>query len=371
MLNQKEINLINSLNKTNLHIHLDGSIRAETMLDISKKEGFEFRLKLSEKNIKKINDCCAEELKSFMSVKECNIDLGEYLKKFGLSLKFLQKKEYIERITFELLEDMKKQDNIVYSEIRYSPYLFQEEGLSLSEIVESVSNGIKKAEKELGVLSNQILCIVRGNKEEMEWLPLVELSKKYNCGIDVAGDEAKYSINKYKNFLKEVKKENIPLTIHAGEARDYTSVIDSINAGATRIGHGINAIYDNKTIELIKEKNICLEVCPISNHQTKAVKNFEDNPIFNFQRQGVKVCLNTDNNLISNTTLKKEMKYLNKHIGFKMSEMVEILNNGFEFAFPLNHKKEDILKFKEENEEKVKLFLEDNKNKKKITNERR
>ena len=231
------------IKKVELHLHLDGSLRPSTVIDIAKKEGIE------------LPSYDEKELIKYLSVDETNKDLVEYLKKFNLPLKVMQTRENLERVTFELLEDLAK-DNYIYVELRFAPHLNTKKGLNLSEIVESVNAGIFRAENTYPIKANVLLCIMRHMEVSLGY-EIVDLAKKYLgekvCGIDLAGDEFNYSVTLFKDVFARAKGMDIPFTIHSGEARGPESIVDALSVGAERLGHGIRAYENKELLEKLKE----------------------------------------------------------------------------------------------------------------------
>ncbi len=317
------INILKELPKIELHCHLDGSVRPETMFELlSEKE------ELSYKGFK--------EFEALVKVKdECN-SLVEYLKKFKYPLKIMQSQENIERITYELLEDLNMQ-NVKYVEIRFAPFLHTREGLTFDEVVKSVLRGMEGAKKDFGIISNAILICMRDESVD-ESIKVVEYGAKYIgkgvVAVDLAGNEKDFPPELHEEAFKLAFQKGYNITIHAGETGIEENIPKSIELlHAQRIGHGIAAAKDPKIMELLKEKNIFLEMCPISNLQTKAVESIEDYPIRNFMEKGLKITVNTDNTTVSNTSLEKEYNFLIKKFNFNIEDILKLIDNSIEAAF--------------------------------------
>lgn len=314
------------MKKIELHIHLDGSLRPSTVAEI---------LNISE-----------EEAKEKMIVKNNNQDLTEYLTKFDLPIKVMQTKENLKRVAKELAEDLKL-DDVIYAEVRFAPQKHTLKGLSLDDVITSVLEGFKSANK---IKINLILCIMRGDSFEKN-KEVIELCKKYlNKGVvalDLAGDEKNYKTKNYKSLFEIANKENIPFTIHAGEADGPQSVLDAIDFGAKRIGHGIKSIEDEFVLKKIIDNNIALEVCPTSNVQTKVVNTYANHPVKKLYDKNVLVTINTDNNTVSNLTLSKEYVRLRKYFNFTDEDFLKFNINAIKASFISDIEKEkyiDILK---------------------------
>lgn len=323
------------LPKIELHCHLDGSIRVNTAIDLIKKE------KLNMESLE--YDFIKKKL---MVEDECN-SLDEYLEKFELPLKLMQSKENLERIAYELIEDSYK-ENIKYIEIRFAPLLHLEKGLKISSVIESILKGMKKGEKEFGVKSGLILCILRHMPKDRA-KEVIEIGKNYIgsgvVALDLAGSELEGFAREYKDIFSNVKEYGYKVTIHAGETGFSNNVIDSIKMlGAKRIGHGIAILNDKKAHDLVKNENIVLEMCPKSNVQTKAIQSYEHHPIKKFLKEEIKATLCTDNNTVSNVSLTEEWISTNRIQGLDIDDYKRIYINGVEGAFCSEQVKEDLLK---------------------------
>lgn len=299
------------MKKVELHLHLDGSIRPSTISEILN-----------------IN---LEEAKKLSTIETKCASLKEYLTKFDIPLKIMQTKENLERVAFELAQDLQK-DDVIYAEIRFAPNKHLKSGLTLDEVVTAILKGLS----QVPIKTNLILCMMRGDSYEQN-LKVIKLAKKYlNHGvvaIDLAGSEASYPVNLYQELFEIAQKENIPFTIHAGEADGPLSVINAINLGAKRIGHGVRAIESEKALKLIKEKNITLEVCPKSNLDTNMYEKLSNHPIKNLYDMGLLVTINTDNRTVSNTNLTKSYQDLQEVFSFTKQDFLKMNENALQSAF--------------------------------------
>lgn len=300
------------MKKIELHVHLDGSVRPKTVSELLNYD--------------------IKDVKNKMMVTSDTKDLTEYLTKFDLPIKAMQTKDNLKRIARELALDL-KDDDVIYAEVRFAPILHTKEGLSLDEVISSVLEGIKSVNE---IKINLILCMMRGFSNE-DNLKTIMVTKKFLnkgvVGLDLAGDEKKYQTINYKDLFMIAKDNNIPFTIHAGEADTSKSVLDAINFGAKRIGHGIAIVNDDKVLNKVKEKNISLEVCPTSNVDTKAVLSYEKHPIKDLFLKGVKVTVNTDDRTVSNITLSKEYEKLKEYFNFSDEEFLQMNLNAISSSF--------------------------------------
>lgn len=325
--------------KVELHLHLDGSIRPETALEL---------LKEIEPENKKLS---LESIKNKLTVGSGEPSLVNYLKSFDLPIKILQSKKNLERVAFELIEDLAK-ENTIYVEVRDAPVQHINSNLTGDEVVEAILKGFKRAEELYPIRTGFILCAMRHLPPENSDF-LIDLGVKYRdrgvVGLDLAGDEGGYPASIFKDFFKKAKKNSIPFTIHAGEAKGPESIREAIELGADRIGHGIRAYEDNAILDLIIKKNICLECCPVSNRDTMAIKDFNNYPILNYLNRGAAVTLNSDNRTVSNTNYIREVEFLKEYLPLEESHIKQFNINAINHAFiNKNMKKELLDKLKEE-----------------------
>lgn len=296
------------LPKIDLHCHLDGSVRVDTMIDIASKENIE------------IPSFAKDKVKELVQVPNNCTSLDEYLKRFEIPNEVMQSSYSLERIAFELLEDAAK-ENIKYIEIRFAPQLHTKKGLSIDNIIESVLNGIKRAENIYDIKGNLILSCMRIMSEE-DGIEVVNEGLKFlNKGvvaIDLCGPEKEGFANEFRKITDLAREYGYNITIHAGEGASAQNVIDSINIlGAKRIGHGVRIKDMKEAYDLVKEKGIVLEMCPTSNIQTKAIENIEKYPFYNFFKDDIKATINTDNRTVSDIDLSNEIDLIFNNIEVK------------------------------------------------------
>lgn len=291
-----ELNKIKQMPKVILHLHLDGSLRPETVYKWIKEEGKDVTLK---------------QIKEDLMVDRNCRNLNEYLKKFELPLDVLQDCSHIEQATYELFEDLANV-NTIYSEVRFAPSLHTRKGLSYDEVVESAIKGMNKAKEKFKIDGNLILCCMRGKDNEPENIKTVETAKKYLvkgvCALDLAGAEALFPTKDFENIFKLAQKLKIPFTIHAGEVSGAESIKKALEFGAKRIGHGVRCLEDINLVKYLIQNEIPLEICPISNLQTKATG--APHPIEELYKKRIKVTISPDNNTVSNTNIIEEYKYI-------------------------------------------------------------
>jgi len=324
--------LIRRLPKTDLHVHLDGSLRLESLLEMAQEQ----EVSLPAEDI--------EGLREIIVCDENTQSLEEYLRGFHIVNLVLQTKEGLFRAAYELAEDAAK-ENTRYMEVRYAPVLHSLKGLSDDEIVESVLEGLAEAEKNFGIKTGLIICGIRNMESEIS-LKMAELAVRYkNRGVvafDLAGGEFQNPAIVHKEAYDLAKAHNLFVTTHAGEAEGAESIKQALHdCGAHRIGHGTRLFEDPDLLNYVNDLRIPLEVCLISNLHTKAVDSLAAHPFKGYLDKGLRVSLNTDNRVISDTTLTKEYLIAAECFELDFAQIERIILNGFKSAFlPYNEKRE-------------------------------
>ena len=310
---------------TELHLHLDGSLRPETVWELAKEQGIRLPAE------------SAEEVKYKMEVPEDCRTLEEYLERFDLPLLVLQRADAIERVTYELVEDLAK-EGVDYAEIRFAPQLSVNGGLTQDEVVEAAIRGAERGMKTYPEIRvGLILCCMRGADNEALNMQTVETAKKYPgpvvCAVDIAGAEGLFPTENFAPVFAKVREYGIPMTIHAGEAAGPDSMKTALSFGTKRIGHGVAAINDPELIRRLIDENVTLEVCVTSNYHTKVVPAIEMHPIHKLLDEGVHVTVNSDNRTCSRTTLQKEKEVLKEQLGFSDEEIEKMQEYAWEARF--------------------------------------
>ena len=238
-----------------------------------------------------------------------------------------------------------KQENVIYSEIRFAPLLSETEDMNCNKVIEAVLKGLERGKKDFGIEFGLIVCAMRHHSEEMNWR-MIRTAREYLgsgvCAADLAGAEAIYPMSEFKNLFQNTYKIGMPFTIHAGECGSAQNIIDSVEAGARRIGHGIAMRGHSDLIKELAEKGIGIEMCPISNLQTKAVAGTEEYPIREFLNGGLKVTVNTDNRTVSDTTMTKELEFIQKTYGIRDDEILCLMKNAADVAFATDSVKDKL-----------------------------
>ena len=331
--------LLEKLPKTDLHVHLDGSLRAETMIELAREYGI------------KMPVWDADELRDYMHVQDAR-NLVDYLARFDTTLSVMQTEEALERIAFELAEDCAR-ENVRYVEVRYSPVLNIQGGLTLEQAVDAPLRGLRRAEKEYGIRTAIIICGIRNMSPETS-MDLAELTveQRHNgvVAFDLAGAEENNPAKHHREAFYHVVNANVAATIHAGEAYGPESIHQALHyCNANRIGHGTRLFEDPTLMQYVNDFRIPLEICLTSNVQTRAVADFKDHPLRLYYDEGLVVTLNTDNRLMSATTVTDEYWRAHQHLGFTWDELCDIAVMGFESAFmPYQEKAAFVERMREE-----------------------
>ncbi len=314
-----------ALPKIELHCHLDGSLSREFI----------------EKSLKRTVK--QEEL----SVSDDCTSLAEYLKKFDLPLQCIADEEGLEGAGYDVLCSMSS-ENVRYAEIRFAPLSSENESLKCDRIIEAVLRGLERGRKDFGVEFGLITCAMRHHSEE-ENMHMIRTAREYLgqgvCAADLAGAEASYPMSEFMNLFAEVKRLGMPFTLHAGECGNAKNIADAIEVGAARVGHGIAMRGNQDLVKLALAKGTGIEMCPISNMQTKAVAKMSEYPIREFLDAGLKVTINTDNRTVSNTDLTKELAFIQENYGIADEEIVAMMRNAADVAYTGDDVKNRLMKY--------------------------
>ncbi len=315
--------LLRALPKAELHCHLDGSVRPSTLIELGAEYG------------KPMPARDADALREFMIVRDAR-NLEDYLARFDITLSVMQHAESLERIAYELMEDAAR-DGVRYLEIRYAPVLNRREGLSLGAAVEAPLRGIARAERDHGILGRVLICGLRNQSPELS-LELARLAVAYRdrgvVGFDLAGGEAGNPAALHASAFDYAREHDLAVTVHAGEGDGSESVRQAVHVcGANRIGHATHLIDDPSLMQYVNDRRIALEICLTSNVQTRAVADYESHPLRSYFDDGLNVVLNTDNRLMSGTTLTDEYWHAAHHLDFTLRELGQIALNSFTSAF--------------------------------------
>ena len=317
--------LLERLPKTDLHVHLDGSLRAATIHELAQRDKVELPF------------ASAEEIRRFFVDELPERDLVAYLKRFDVTTAVMQTEPALERIAYELVEDAAR-ENVWYMEVRYAPILSTKRGLSLRQVVDAVNRGLRRGQETYPrTQAQQIICGLRHFEPERA-VRMAMLAVEYKgrgvLAFDLAGAEKDNPAKRFRDAFYLVRHANLNVTVHAGEAYGPESIHQAIHwAGADRIGHGVRLGEDSDLLEYVRDHRIPLEMCPTSNVQTGAVESIEKHPIREYYDRGLRVTVNTDNRLMSDTTVTDELAILADRLDFTFEDIKHVVLAGFKSAF--------------------------------------
>lgn len=314
---------IRRLPKVELHVHLDGSLRPRTLIDLARDSAVE--LPASD----------PDSLARYMVVDDAR-NLEDYLRRFDITIAVLQTPEAVERVAYEMVEDAAA-DNIRYMEVRYCPELSTAGGLSLDEVLEAEQRGLERGRADFGVRTGIINCSLR-HYDPLVSLRIAERSVAFQdrgvVAVDLAGGEAGRPPGIHREAFHLAEKAGMGITVHAGEAAGAESIADAIhNYHAQRIGHGTRLNEDSVLRDYIRDRRIPIEINITSNVQTRVVPRVLAHPVRDFFDQGLVVTLCTDSWLMSGTSLTREYWLAHTELGFTRDEMEQMILYGVEAAF--------------------------------------
>ncbi len=314
---------LSRLPKAELHVHLDGSLRPATLIDLAAARG----VALPAHDARTL----AERM-----VMRGAADLEEYLRAFQLTLAVMQDAEAIERIAYELAEDHAR-ENVRWLEVRFCPGLCTGHGLEASEVLDAALAGLARARGVHGLQSAVIVTALR-TLPAASSLEMAELAVAYRdrgvCAFDLAGAEAGHPVHDHLEAVRVARGSGLPITIHAGEAFGPASIREALElGGATRIGHGTRLTDDPGLLGDVRDAGVVLEVCLTSNVQTRAAESYAAHPLRRFYDEGVRVSLCTDNRLMSGVSLTDEYAHARDALDFGWDELVQVARTGFAGAF--------------------------------------
>ena len=311
------------LPKAELHCHLDGSLRPQTLIELGREYGVPLPTE------------SADELRDYMLVNDAET-LEDYLARFEVTISVLQTAEAIERVAYELGEDAAK-DGVRYLEVRNAPILNSRRKLSAAEALDAQLRGLARAEEDYGIVARSIVIALR-QLSPMVSLELARLAVAYRdkgvVAFDLAGSELGHPASAHSLAFAYARENNLAVTVHAGEGDGAESVRQAVHTCcANRLGHATRLIEDPALTQYVNDRRIGLEICLTSNVHTGAAASYEEHPLRKYFDRGMNVSLNTDNRLMSGTTLTDEYLYAAKYLDFTFDELCTLSLNGFESAF--------------------------------------
>jgi adenosine deaminase len=311
------------LPKAELHVHLDGCLRPETMLDLAREEG----VRLPADDV----DGLARE----MFVGNAS-SLEEYLEKYVHTIAVMQSADALERVAYEFVIDAAAQ-NIKYVEVRYCPGLHLANGLSLAQAFEAPIAGIKRAEADTGTKTRIIISALRTLSPRLSFdLAKAAVEYRYDgvVAFDLAGAEKGHPARDHAAAFEHALGHGLHTTCHAGEGAGPLSVRQALDdCSAARIGHGVRILEDPELEQIVRDRRVPLEVCLTSNLHTHTVPDLSEHPLRHYFDVGCVVTVNTDSRLMDQTNLTKEFRVAHEKLGFTLDEMKTLTLNAVESAF--------------------------------------
>ena len=334
---------LQSLPKVLLHDHLDGGLRPSTILELAQENGYQG-----------LPTTDPGELADWFHRGAQRGSLPLYLEGFAHTCGVMQTEEALERVAYEMMEDMKN-DGVVYIETRFAPAFHTEKGLHWDEVVNAVLRGLERGREDFGVEFGVIICAMRNMSLSQEMAELaVDFRERGVVGFDLAGEEGGFPPKKHVDAFHYIQRENFNITIHAGEAFGKESIWQAIQwCGAHRIGHATRLIEDigldkHESLKIVKmgylaqyvlDKRIPLEICLTSNVDTGAVASMEEHPFGLYHQYKFRVTLNTDDRLMSDTTMTREFKVAHQVFKLSLDDLEKITINAMKSAFiPYNRR---------------------------------
>jgi adenosine deaminase len=325
---------LTSLPKVLLHEHLDGVLRPRTVIDLAKETKYA-ELPTSDPGA----------LSQWFHQGANKGSLAKYLEGFAHTIAVMQTEDALERVAYEQAEDL-SHDGVVYFETRFAPVFHTRNGLTHQQVVSAVLKGLERGRKDFGTVSGLIICAMRNMDVSLEMAELaVDFRERGVVGFDLAGEEGGYPPKKHVDAFHYIQRQNFNITIHAGEGYGKESIWQAIQyCGAHRIGHGTRliddiAVSDGKVVKLgdlaqyVLDKRIPLEICLISNVHTGATPSLAEHPFKILYQEKFRVTLNTDNRLMSDTTMTREFEAAAETFGLSLNDFEKITINAMKSAF--------------------------------------
>jgi adenosine deaminase len=321
--------------KVLLHDHLDGGLRPATIVDLAQRVGYDA-----------LPTTDVDELARWFRESADSGSLERYLETFAHTVGVMQTVGGLSRVARECVEDLAA-DGVVYAEIRWAPEQHVQDGLSLDEVVEAVLSGFREGAATAAVAGRTIRvgAILTAMRHAARSREIAELAVRFRddgvVGFDIAGAEAGFPPSRHLDAFEYLRRENFHFTIHAGEAFGLPSIWEAIQwCGTDRLGHGVRIVDDvsaggrlGRLAQYVRDKRIPLEMCPSSNVQTGAAKSIAEHPIGILRRLQFRVTVNTDNRLMSGTSMTREMTLLAEAFGYGWADLQWFTINAMKSAF--------------------------------------
>jgi adenosine deaminase len=326
--------ILKSLPKVLLHEHLDGVLRPKSVIALARSAKYD-QLPTED----------PEGLARWFHQGANQGSLSKYLEGFAHTIAVMQTEEALEQVAYEQAEDLSR-DGVVYFETRFAPIFHTRKGLSHQQVVSAVLKGLERGRKEIGISSGLIICAMRNMDVSLEMAELaVDFRERGVVGFDLAGEEGGHPPKKHVEAFHYIQRQNFNITIHAGEGFGKESIWQAIQyCGAHRIGHGTRliddiAVADGKAVKLgdlaqyVLDKRIPLEICLLSNVHTGAARSLPEHPFKILYQEKFRVTLNTDNRLMSDTSMSKEFEAARDTFGLSLEDFEKITINAMKSAF--------------------------------------
>ena len=306
--------------KVDLHCHLDGGLRVNTLIQLAKKEG----IALPSEDL--------AELQRFFKNQAMSANLAKYLELFKFTTAVMQSEDSLYRIAYEAVADLHA-DGVYLAELRFAPELHTNKGLTPAAIMDATMAGLTDASTKFGISTGIIVCAIR-NLEPSTYAAEIaaEYLGKGVIGFDLAGNEVGNLPAKFSKSFSICREAKVPITIHGGEAAGEASILSALAQGANRIGHA-TSMRSAELLQEVKTAKVTLEVCVTSNLDTRACRVVEEHPVDFFLKNGVSVVPCTDNRLMSHTTLSQEYALLANTFGYGLPEFRQFFHYGISSSF--------------------------------------
>jgi len=311
------------LPKCNLHSHLEGSVRPDTLWELAQEQGIDLGLPRA-------------SMESALQVDGSERNLVDYLAKISVTYQVLKRPAALERTAYEAAEDAAR-DGVIYFELRAGPLTHSGSGLPVERVLESMLAGLKRAEAEHGLVCRLIVAALR-HHDPQDNLRLAQIAADFRdqgvVGFDLAGDEAGYPAQLHRPAFDAARRAGLGITLHAGEAAGAENVRYAVEElGATRIGHGVRSIESEAVLGLLRQRGTLLEVCPTSNIHTRAVAGLAQHPVRALYEREIKISIGDDDPITSRTRVSRELALLAEAFAFSLDELRAIQKMGLEGAF--------------------------------------
>lgn len=322
-----------------LHDHLDGGLRPATIVELARENGYEG-----------LSETDPTALGTWFRAAADSSSLERYLETFAHTCAVLQTAQALRRVAAECAEDLAA-DGVVYAEVRYAPEQHLEQGLKLEQVVEAVNEGFREGERRARAAGHRIRvgALLTAMRHAARSLEIAELANRYRdlgvVGFDIAGAEAGFPPTRHLDAFEYLKRENNHFTIHAGEAFGLPSIWQALQwCGADRLGHGVRIIDDihvsedggiklGRLASYVRDKRVPLELCPTSNLQTGSASSYAEHPIGLLRKLHFRATVNTDNRLMSSTSMSREFEHLVSTFGYTLDDMQSFTVNAMKSAF--------------------------------------